>query len=94
VAWPLRVDSAILDRVVADIRAQQAFTITETVTSDTSRPTPPTETIRIYGPAFLDSQPYGDAVGLEAILETRGQGRTVVTLGLPTQGVHRSTSTG
>ncbi|MGH8775826.1 MAG: copper resistance protein CopC [Jiangellaceae bacterium] len=88
VSWPPQLDSQILDRVVAVMRAQPAFTVMETVTSDTSRPDPPTQTVAVDGPEFLAGEPYGDAPGVEVAVLPGTDDRTTIMFGLPAEGVH------
>ena len=71
VPWPGRSDPALLRRVVQVMSAIPSLTLYETVTSDTSRPTPkPPDGFQLSGKRYIDSEPYaGGAAPIATIVE-------------------------
>lgn len=67
---------------------QRSIRVGETVTSDTSRPAPPAHSLTVDGPEFLDSDRYGDPPDPETITPSQSGGHTVLTFGLPAEGIY------
>lgn len=88
VHWANRTSSGLLAKVRAAMDQQRNIRVVETVTSDTSRPAPPAQTLTIDGPEFLDSEPYGDPPDPETITWSRPGGHTVLTFWLPAEGIY------
>lgn len=74
VPWPGRSDQALLRRVVQAMSAMPSLTLHETVTSDTSQPTPkPPGAFQLSGKEYIDSEPYaGGAAPIATIIEQAG----------------------
>ena len=68
VPWPLISGRSRLTRALGLMRAARQVTISEQVTSDTSRPAPIAVTVRDSGATFLSTEPYGDPATLPAFL--------------------------
>jgi len=78
VAWPPVPATALLTRALAALRVARRVTITERVTSDTSRPAPVAVTLHDSGAALLSTEPYSDPATLAAYaLPPRGADRRV-----------------
>lgn len=77
-----------IPRVRQALLAQRSFRVTETVTSDTSRPAPKPQTLTVTGREFLDSEPYGGPPDPQAITRRQPNGNTLLTFGLPAEGTH------
>ncbi len=64
VPWPPVPVTALLTRVLDMLRGAPRVTITEQVTSDTSRPAPIAVTLHDTGQVLLSTEPYGDPASL------------------------------
>jgi copper transport protein len=64
VPWPPKPASALLRLTLAALARAPALTWQESVTSNTTQPTPPAITIHDSGRRLLDSEVYGDGRGL------------------------------
>jgi len=87
ISWPPKPNTTLLPRIVAAMRAQKSIHIAEAVTSDTSRPSPPTRQLTTDGPEFLESEPYGSTPSLDVTLLPATNGRTTLAFGLPAEGI-------
>jgi copper transport protein len=89
VDWPPRPGAALLARAVAATRAAGHLTVYETVTSDTTTPTPPAQTLALDAGFFLGQEPYGTGVAPQVVLlPTPPGGTTRLALGFPAE--HRT----
>lgn len=86
--WAPVVAQNALPRVRAVMLAQPSIRVVETVTSDTSRAAPKPQTVTVTGREFLDSEPYGSPPDPEVVMRRRPGGGSVLTFGLPAEGVH------
>lgn len=88
VRWVPHISSGLLAKVRAAMDRQRNIRVVESVTSDTSRPAPPSHTLTVDGPEFLDSEPYSDPPDPETITRSQPGGHTIVTFGLPAEGTY------
>lgn len=88
IRWAPQTAPDLLSKVRAAMRRQRVIRVVETVTSDTSRPAPPAYALTIDGPEFLESEPYGDPPDPDTITQQQPDGRTVLTFGLPAEGIY------
>jgi copper transport protein len=87
--WPLRpAGPDAIGRVRQAMLAQRSIRVTETVTSDTSRPAPPPQTVTITGREFLEAEPYASPPDPQAITRRQPNGNTLLTFGLPAEGTY------
>ncbi|NUR24795.1 MAG: hypothetical protein HOV67_30860 [Kribbellaceae bacterium] len=59
VPWAPQRNAELLRKVRAAMRTENAIRVVESVTTDTSHPDPPANTLTVSGPEFLESEPYG-----------------------------------
>ena len=88
VHWAPHTSPGLLAKVRAAMDRQRSIRVGETVTSDTSRPAPPAHSLTVDGPEFLDSDRYGDPPDPETITPSQSGGHTVLTFGLPAEGIY------
>lgn len=62
VPWPAQDGQPLLERVLAAMPSEPAVALTETVTSDTTQPTPPGGRLQMTGAELIDKQPYRSGV--------------------------------
>jgi copper transport protein len=77
-----------LPRVRKAMLAQKPFRVVESITSDTTSPTPAAQSVTIDGPEFIDSDPYAGPPDPGVVVEPRPGGHRLLTFGLPAEGVH------
>lgn len=90
VVWPPRTNPRVLAEVVAAMRAAGTFRLTETVSSDTSRPAPQANILTVSAERLLEGEPYGDGSGIDVIdlgPPSVGPGSREIIFGLPAEGV-------
>ena len=85
VPWPVGDGTAALTRAVAAMRGLPRVAFTETVTSDTSRPTPDPTSITLSGADFLTLQPYGTGQAPQVVALPATAGQTRLALGYPAE---------
>jgi len=90
VPWPPRTDDTVLRAVVAAMQRAERFGIREVVTSDTSRPAPPAQTVTVTAEELLASDPYGDGSQVTDVVllpRPHGSAEREIAFGLPAEGV-------
>jgi copper transport protein len=85
VPWPVHDGSATLTRAVAAMRALPEVSFTETVTSDTSGPTPDPTPLTLAAADFLTLQPYGTGQSPQVVALPTATGQTRLPLGYPAE---------
>ncbi|MEV4202993.1 copper resistance CopC/CopD family protein [Micromonospora globbae] len=85
VPWPVGDGTAALTRAVAAMRGLPQVAFTETVTSDTSAPTPDPTPITLSGADFLTMQPYGNGQAPQVVALPAAAGQTRLALGYPAE---------
>jgi len=88
IRWAPRISRDALTRVRKVMLAQKAFRVVESITSDTTGPTPAAQSVTIDGPEFIDSDPYAGPPDPEVVVEPRPGGHRLLTFGLPAEGIH------
>lgn len=87
VPWPPRPRADLLPQVLSVMRQQPALTLTETSTSDTSGPTPPSTTLQMTGAALVDREPYRSGVVSSVVELGRDGGATEVGFAITGEGI-------
>jgi len=85
VPWPVGDGTARLAQAVAAMRALPEVAFTETVTSDTSQPTPDPTPLTLDAADFLTLQPYGTGQAPQAVQLPAAAGQTRLALGYPAE---------
>ncbi|TCC54477.1 hypothetical protein E0H73_38735 [Kribbella pittospori] len=88
IRWAPQLSRDALLRVRKVMLAQKAFRVVESITSDTSGPTPAAQSVTIDGPEFIDSDPYAGPPDPDVVVEPRPGGHQLLTFGLPAEGIH------
>jgi copper transport protein len=86
--WPARTTAGILPRIRAALHREQRLHLVETVTSDTSRPTPPPHTLTATSEEFLDGEPYASPPDPPTVVHRNPDKTTTVTFGLAAEGIN------
>lgn len=76
VPWPARERAALLDRVLTRMKRQPTIEVTESISSDTSRPPAFEGQLRLSGAEFIDLQPYRSGV-VSTVVQLRRSTREI-----------------
>jgi len=87
ITWPVEATRSVLPRVIAAMRAQKTFGVTEVATSDTTQSAPPSLTVTATADELLESEPYGNTPALETVT-VQQRGATKLLLALPAENVY------
>ncbi|MFG1621960.1 copper resistance protein CopC [Kribbella sp. NPDC049227] len=88
IRWAPHISRDALPRVRTAMLAQHDFRVVESITSDTTAPTPAAQSVTIDGPEFIDSDPYAGPPDPDVVVEPRPDGHRLLTFGLPAEGIH------
>lgn len=88
IRWAPHLSRDALPRVRKVMLTQKAFRVVESITSDTTGPTPAAQSVTIDGPEFIDSDPYAGPPDPNVVAEPRPGGHHLLTFGLPAEGIH------
>ncbi|MEV0800700.1 copper resistance protein CopC [Kribbella sp. NPDC050281] len=88
IRWAPHISRDALPRVRTAMLAQHDFRVVESITSDTTAPTPAAQSVIIDGPEFIDSDPYAGPPDPDVVVEPRPGGHRLLTFGLPAEGIH------
>ncbi|MGW5063649.1 copper resistance CopC/CopD family protein [Streptomyces sp. NPDC004096] len=81
--WPIRPDTALLERTVKAMRAVKKLTMHEQVASDAARMDVAPTRLEVTGDEFVDSEPYATGQAAQTSRFTDAEGHTVLSLGYP-----------
>lgn len=88
IRWAPQISRDALPRVRKVMLAQHDFRVVESITSDTTAPTPAPQSVIIDGPEFIDSDPYAGPPDPDVVVESRPGGHRLLTFGLPAEAIH------
>ncbi|TCC44345.1 hypothetical protein E0H75_35810 [Kribbella capetownensis] len=87
IRWAPHLSRDALPRVRNVMLAQKTFRVVESITSDTTAPTPAAQSVTIDGPEFIDGDPYAGPPDPDVVVEPRPGGHHLLTFGLPAEGI-------
>ncbi len=85
VPWPARERPELLDRALTRMKRQPSIEVTESVSSDTSRPPAFEGQLRLSGAEFIDLQPYRSGVVGTVVQLRRSAGKVEIAFAIPAQ---------
>ncbi|MFD0508595.1 hypothetical protein ACFQ0G_48905 [Streptomyces chiangmaiensis] len=83
VMWPVRPDTALLERTVTAMRAVKKLTMHEQVASDAARLDVAPTRLEVSGDEFVDAEPYAQGKATQTSRFTDAENHTVLALGYP-----------